>query len=420
MHSAGYGIWRTHAGGRIKSDPSKCSWIFKDLFGNDKKNYKYKASVLSLVSLAKQSAFDVDYPANEGDFHALIDHFNIDCPGDEEDLVIDMARKILSESNRQCTKRVDFDDMIYAPILFKATPLFKYDWVLIDEAQDTNFARRKLALLMLKEGGRLVAVGDRHQAIYGFTGADSNAMDLIKRDTTAAELPLSITYRCPKAVVKEAQKYVAHIQCAEAAPEGEVTKYPVGTNLTEIATPGDAILCRTNAPIISLVYDFIKKGIPAKVEGRDIGRGLIKVIEKWQVSTFGAFNMTLDEWERNEIEKLQEKNKTGLIENLQDKAYCIRLIAERVQETTPHSRHITEDIKAQIESLFDDNVGRGYVTLSTIHKSKGREWENVFWLKGPISKWAKKDWEFEAEDNLCYVAITRAISKLGIIPLKDS
>ena len=66
-------------------------------------------------------------------------------------------------------------------------------------------------------------VGDRHQAIYGFTGADSDSLDLIAAAVSAKQLPLTTTFRCPKAVVTYAQQYVNHIQAAETAPEGVVS-----------------------------------------------------------------------------------------------------------------------------------------------------------------------------------------------------
>ncbi|MEY9138574.1 superfamily I DNA/RNA helicase [Bradyrhizobium diazoefficiens] len=58
---------------------------------------------------------------------------------------------------------------------------------------------------------------------------------------------------------------------------------------------------------------------------------------------------------------------------------------------------------------------RAALTLSTIHKSKGREWQRVFWLdrlNTCPSKYAKLEWELEQEMNLCYVAATRSMGEL--------
>jgi superfamily I DNA/RNA helicase len=66
---------------------------------------------------------------------------------DNTDLIIHLARKTLERSNERSMEVVDFDDMIYAP-LFHNVKMFQHDWVLIDEAQDTNESRRLLALRM--------------------------------------------------------------------------------------------------------------------------------------------------------------------------------------------------------------------------------------------------------------------------------
>jgi superfamily I DNA/RNA helicase len=55
--------------------------------------------------------------------------------------------------------------------------------------------------------GRLIAVGDPSQAIYGFRGADATAMTDMQREFNMTVLPLSVSYRCSQSVVKEAQKY---------------------------------------------------------------------------------------------------------------------------------------------------------------------------------------------------------------------
>ena len=73
-----------------------------------------------------------------------------------------------------------------------------------------------------------------------------------------------------------------------------------------------------------------------------------------------------------------------------------------------------EAVVDSIQSLFEDNVSN-MLTLSTIHKAKGREWETVYWLdrEGTLpSPYATQKWQQDQEDNLCYVAATRAKSSL--------
>ena len=69
-----------------------------------------------------------------------------------------------------------------------------------------------------------------------------------------------------------------------------------------------------------------------------------------------------------------------------------------------------------IRGLFEDTTGPQQVlTLSTVHKSKGREWSHVvLWGRNAFmpSKYARKDWQADQEKNLMYVAVTRAMCRL--------
>ncbi len=417
MHSAGFRIWRKVAP-RVQVDKKgvKCRDIFRTMIAENVAERDFFAQlegiVLKLVSYAKQAGLGAIVSGkDDNNWRNLIEHFDIDTL-DCESTVITLAKHTLGRSIKADYELIDFDDMIYAPLVHKARA-YEYDWVLIDEAQDTNATRRALALLMLKRGGRLVAVGDRHQAIYGFTGADHDALDLIGTAVNAVKMPLTVTYRCPKAVVQHAHQYVSHIEAHPTAPEGAVTKL-VGP-ISKAAVPGDAILCRFNAPILELVYGFIADGVAAKVEGRDIGTGLKALARRWKVTTFAALNDRLDAYLDRETAKYRAKEQEAKAAGVEDKVNCVKVIATRVQNINPNCRDAVEAICAEIDTIFDDTAmkdGKNFVLLSTIHKSKGREWNKVFWLQTGPSKWARMAWEQQQEVNLCYVATTRAKQEL--------
>jgi superfamily I DNA/RNA helicase len=61
---------------------------------------------------------------------------------------IEIAKDVLKDSNRN-VREVDFDDMVYLPILHNMD-LFKYDWIIVDEAQDTNVIRKIMVKRMMK------------------------------------------------------------------------------------------------------------------------------------------------------------------------------------------------------------------------------------------------------------------------------
>ena len=168
------------------------------------------------------------------------------------DTLIDYSSNILRISNRD-RRVIDFDDMLLFTLLYKSQ-FKKYDFVFIDEAQDTNGVQRTILKKLLKPQGRLIAVGDPYQAIYGFRGADSSAMDMIVDEFGAKVLPLSISYRCAKSVVEEANKYMPDIKAFEGSPNGSVEyldRYELDTFSSE-----DAILCRNTAPLIKMAYSL--------------------------------------------------------------------------------------------------------------------------------------------------------------------
>jgi DNA helicase-2/ATP-dependent DNA helicase PcrA len=423
IHAAGMRAWRRVAARFMKVEGEKCRAIFRaEVDRINPMDSLFEGPVLQLVSLAKQAAVGViSDPADRNVWMQLINHFNIETFDersgiDSTDTIIEIAKHIFFISAERCKDIIDFDDMIFAPLYFNVA-FDKYDWVLIDEAQDTNASRREMALRMLKEGGRLVAVGDRHQAIYGFTGADSDALDLIGAAVGAVQMPLTVSFRCPKAVVAYAQQWVSHIQAAETAPEG-IVRYADIANLHAEVQVGDAILCRFNAPLIKHVYSLIAKGIPARVEGREIGTGLKQLANRWKVKTIDALLVKLTDYLEREVKKYEAKENNKAIEAVTDKVECLRVIINRVIAKGALTQPPQLAVIAEIDAIFgtggtDDD--KPVVLLSSIHKSKGREWHKVVWLQTGPSPFAKQDWEVVQENNLCYVAPTRAKFELVLI-----
>jgi superfamily I DNA/RNA helicase len=411
IHAAGLAAWKKVAP-KCQIDGYKCRAIYRANFkGND--FYELEGAILSLVSYAKQAAIGaVCSAADESVWYELVNHFNIDCL-DKDEVVVKTAQKMLELSTQKDVDVVDFDDMIFSPLFHKVTAQ-QYDWVLIDEAQDTNASRRALSLLMLKRGGRLVAVGDRHQAIYGFTGADSDALDLIGAAVSAVQMPLTVTYRCPKSVVLEARKYVSHITAHESAIEGTVSQF--NGDLVNVVKPGDAILCRFNAPIVELVYRFIANGVAAKVEGREVGNAMKTLARRYKSKTYSVLVERVEAFATREAAKLRIKEMESMAVAVEDKVRCLKVIIARAQKIDPKTSDPVARVCDEIDSIFADGVDTKCVLLSTIHKSKGREWKNVYFLQTGPAKWARMEWELAQEQNLLYVAVTRSQENLFLVP----
>ena len=317
------------------------------------------------------------------------------------------------KASNQEPEIVDFNDMIYLPLLYEIK-FWQYDNVIIDEAQDTNTVRRLLARCLMKPNGRLFAVGDPHQAIFGFTGADNDSLDIIKQSFNAKEMPLTVTYRCPKSVVKFAQTWVGHIQAHPSAPEGTISleTFEQMVQNRDRLNADAAILCRNTRPLVTAAFALIREKIPCRIEGRDIGEALKKLATRWKsISTIPELEDKLEEWLEREKEKWLPRKKMAKVQEAEDKFETIKVIMDACREDKQYE---IKAVVAYIDNIFSDNVS-GILTLSTIHKSKGREWKRVYWLdrfNTCPSRYATMDWEKEQEANLQYVAATRSMGEL--------
>lgn len=373
----------------------------------------YGKFVARLVGLGKQAGIACLVEDTEQNWSDLASHHDLDLDNESADYstALRWASNILRLSNE--ARAVDFDDMLYTPVHDGLT-LGKFDFVFVDEAQDTNAIQRALLRKIMHDGSRLIAVGDPAQAIYGFRGADSEALNMIAEEFSAIRLPLSVSYRCPTSVVQHARQWVSHIQSAPNAPAGSVTV--LGQKWEPSAfKSADLIVCRTTRPLVTLAYQLLRVSIPVQILGREIGFGLQALIKRMNAKGVEALITKLDDFTAREVEKAIAKRQESKAEAIQDKTDCILFLIDALPET---DRTVPALLRA-IDNLFADKANA--VTLATIHKAKGLEANRVYWLNSSQcpSKWARQEWQQQQERNLCYVATTRAKSELILIEERD-
>lgn len=387
LHSLGLrAIYKKFPDIRIVQE--KVDKILNKTVGKEWKHFDIKIQIKKTVGLCKAYLID---GAEMIDF--IMDNHDIDTFDLERKLFIEKVQATLKECATD-TKTIDFDDMIWFPYMHNIS-LQRYHFVFADEAQDLNNAQINLVIKACKRNGRIIAIGDKNQACYKFRGASSNAISTIKARLQAKSLPLSITYRCPHKVVQEAQKYVPHLEAAPDAEEG-IVDYITPQQMVKDAKPGCFILSRTNAPMIGYALDFIRNGIPASIQGRDIGANLIALIKKSRKKDLDDFIDWLDGWERKEIGRLLKKNRT--FDHIKDKASCLRAVADGCSNLS--------FLKSRIMELFEDTDDHDRIILSSTHKSKGLERDVIYML---TSTFGGGDRE---ETNLRYIAISRSKREL--------
>jgi DNA helicase-2/ATP-dependent DNA helicase PcrA len=346
-----------------------------------------RVAVGKLVSAAKAT---LAWMPSELD--ALADTFGIDLEPHRRKPLLQIAAQVLEHCRTQ-EAVIDFDDMIWLPIV-RDLEVDAYDWVFVDETQDLNPAQLALVRKAGAEG-RIVAVGDRRQAIYGFRGADKQAIPRMIAELSAQVLPLNITYRCPRSVVTEAQRLVPALEAAPNAPEG-IVRAATYEELRARAEPGDFVISRLNAPLISLCFKWLAAGRRAAIKGRDVGAGLLSWIRGTHASSVRELLGELASWQHREVERLQELERD--LTPVTDRAECIRALCEGAATV--------RDVEQRIERLFVEAPGEGAITLTSTHRAKGLEADRVWMLADTY-----RDKGIE-ELNLQYVAITRSKREL--------
>jgi superfamily I DNA/RNA helicase len=418
FHAAGMNVLRRAINIKGDPDPKKIlKLIDQYIVANDRKDLQEVAAcVAATVSMAKQRGIGAlpEFRDTDATWLEMIEHFGLDedlpeTYEDRKDIVVKFSRVMLRKSNEAAKEfgSIDFDDMIYLPLLWNLR-MWQNDWVLVDEAQDTNPTRRALARRMLKPNGRLIAVGDPRQAIYGFSGADNDALDQIARDFDAKEMPLTVTYRCPKAVVKVCKGFYDEIEAHESAPEGMFTEQPFEAICDQLQ-PGDAVLCRYNKYLVNLCFKLIRQGKPARIEGRAIGAGLVALINKWKATDLDKIAARVMGWQDREVAKAEAKQQDAKADQIRDRAETVLVLIERAQEQEITTK---AGLVKMITDLFDDRVvdNKNMITLCSVHRSKGLEFPRVFvlGLYELMGRECSQPWQSVQEVNLQWVAASRA------------
>ena len=422
MNSLGHSAFGRAIGKRLTLDTSKVYNTCKKLWPRFDSSPMSCPDFKKLIDAARNVGIvpagspggaqdDTDY-----NWDSLLEAADIDCEDYDPGWLIECARSALADMNMQAWNGViDFTDQLYLPVTI-AGRFDIFNLVMVDEVQDLGVLQHRMLRKLLGMSGRLVAAGDRHQAIYGFRGADTRSIPNMIQQFGLRPMPLTVSFRCPKAVVLQANRIVPHMKSAPGAPEGMVSvSKPLDVK------PGDFVLCRYNQPLAELWLALVKRNIGAVIIGKDIGANLARMLKKRGASGNESLPLEvalqhLDAWVSSEIAKHLEKGKQDKADTLVDKAMAIHSICEAATEGAEVHWFLQK-----IEQLFANKPGHpGVVTLSTIHKAKGLEYRRVHFLgreKLPPrqARGAGKD----QEDNLIYVGETRSMSELYFMSIRS-
>lgn len=427
MNSLGHRAFASATGRRLLVDASKISKLVTALskslggFPDDEwanlRNMVNRARVSGIIPQKFPQSRKALLADDSWGWETVADSLSLELT---EDLLRN-SREILSQSiDLALQGTIDYDDQIYMSVLFSG--LYpKFHTVLVDEAQDLS----PLNHLQLKKvcGSRLIVVGDPRQAIYAFRGADGASMEKIRAlRPDWLDLHLTTTFRCPQVIVQRQLTHAPSFKAAPSAPIGELKdlrELEDGWNIPGLVKP-DAVLCRNNAPLISLAFKLIRRRIGITMLGRDFGKSLITLVKKICGSDLSKIvddcGREVAEWQEKEIRLARANDKEERVDRIRDQAESLFAVME--------SADILGDVLKLLDELFSDS--KGQIILSSIHKAKGLEWPVVLHLdpwRIP-SKWARlarddgDEVPYQQEMNLKYVCETRAKHTLILADLE--
>jgi DNA helicase-2/ATP-dependent DNA helicase PcrA len=376
--------------------------------GKDLKGY-HRRSISRLVGLAKNLAFDPSWSISERTqfLEDVVDLYDIEVYGPKE-RIVDYADDVLEASARE-TSLVDFDDMLWLTWLSEvAFPVA--DFLFVDECQDLNPIQHAL-IPRLNPRGRTVCVGDRFQSIYGFRGADVDSIPNLIEALEATVLPLTVTFRCPRSHVAYAREIVGDLEAHGGNSEGTIVRDLGGLPLD--LRPGDAVICRSNAPLVKAALEAISRRVPATMRGRGFSDGLGSIARRLLGSTsIVEFTRAVNRWRDEKILSYADRDgQEDKIERVSDQAGALLAIAESCSSTG--------EIMPTITSLFDDEApSASRVVFSSVHRAKGTEARRVVHLQTSGRRKSRRPptpSEIQQSMNLEYVARTRSLDVLELV-----
>lgn len=300
--------------------------------------------------------------------------------------------------------------------------------LVIDEAQDMNEDEYNLVntLMNQNEEMRVIAVGDDDQNIYGFRGSSSKYFEQFIQVNKAFKYELIENYRSKRNLVEFTNQFVSKIHhrlkenhiIAKQTDNGKIklVRYqsknlttPLVYDILSTNLAGTTcVLTKTNEEALQIVGLLLKQGIQAKLIQTNDGFSLYNLLEvRFFLSRLNladdVFIINDDVWENAKRELVTKfRNSTKL-------EVCKNIIKD-FEATNPKKKY-KSDLEvfireSRLEDFFTENGET--IIVSTIHKAKGKEYDNVFLMLenfNPATDEAKRQ---------LYVAMTRAKQNLTI------
>ncbi|MFF4041145.1 UvrD-helicase domain-containing protein [Streptomyces sp. NPDC001816] len=312
--------------------------------------------------------------------------------------IVPIARKAWSDLQNPDDGAVRFEHDHYLKIWALTQPKLDADYLLLDEAQDTDPVVEQI-FLNQRDHAQLVMVGDSAQAIYHWRGAKD-----VMTGFNGTHLTLSQSFRFGPDLAEEANRWL-HLADAPIRLTGTPA---VPTEIGPVTSP-DAVLCRTNVGAMAHVMTHMAAGHQVALTGG--GDSLYALAQAAR---------DLKEGRRTHHPELTLFPSWG---DLQD--YAAHDPAGRDLQPLVNlvDTHGTDAILTAVARLVPEQAA--HITTSTAHKAKGREWPCVLIADDfarpkqhqpgePSDPATAPEPIDDAEARLAYVAVTRTRQRLDL------
>jgi hypothetical protein len=314
------------------------------------------------------------------------------------EIVLPYAQRMWTDLQKPDGGKVKFKHDHYLKMWALTEPVIRAQFLLLDEAQDTNPVVERVFNAQ-RGHAQLVMVGDSGQAIYGWRGARD-----VMTGFDGIALTLSHSFRFGAGIAQEANRWLAIAH----APIRITGSPSLDSGLDRVERP-DAILCRTNGGAMAEILTLL-----------DMGRRVALVGRGDTLSGLALAARDLKSGRRTSHPELLLFSTWGEVQDYAEYDPDGRDLQPFVDVIDEHG----VDVVLDVISRLCDETGAD-VTVSTVHKAKGREWPTVR-IANDFIEPEDPDQEVDtageplpgpidpAEARLAYVAVTRARHRLDL------
>src|SRR4030043_927608 len=336
-------------------------------------------------------------------------------------------QKLLKEN-----QALDFDDLLFETVrLFQKEKLVlqkyqnQFQYLLIDEYQDTNQAQYILTKLLANKWRNLCAVGDAAQATYGWRGGNyRNLMSLKKDFPDLTIINLEQNYRSTQNILQAANEVIRKntkhpilnlwtknqagekLIVFEAGNELEEAQFLINSIVSQSSDYSDyVVLYRTNAQSRTIEESFLHAGLPYILVGGTRFYERKEILDK-----------VLEAADYLDLYNKKDEADSTRLENIKE----LRSVATEFPKLDNFLENVALVQQEYLPQNPIQNQKKNAVTLMTVHAAKGTEFPIVFMVgmeEGlfPHSRSIIDREELEEERRLCYVGMTRAKEKISLI-----